>query len=176
MSGRLRLTWPAALAVALLAEAGAAHAMDAETLKLMVGELALPSITFQLGISMTVSETALVGLGDPVEALKTADQRIAQDANDAEAHLRRGMALEVLGRPGSEEAYARAAYLYRQAMDVRPDDVPARVGWAKAKMQLEAWDDARDQLQLVAALESAVRLADGAREADARALLARLAR
>jgi len=150
MQNRLRRGLPVALAVFLAAGTGAAHAADQDTLKLIVGELPLPSITFQLGISMTVSQTALVGLGDPIAALKAADEGIAQNPGDAGAHLRRGMGLEVLGRPGREEEYARAVYLYKQALDARADDLAARIGWTRAKVQLDAWDDARPVIKALA--------------------------
>jgi len=150
MQNRLRRALPVALAAVLAAGTGAARAADQDMLKLIVGELPLPPITFQLGISMAVGQTALVGLGDPIAALKAADGRIAQNPNDADPHLRRGMALEVLDRPGREEEYARAAYLYQQAMDARADDVDARIGWARAKAQLNAWDEVRPAIRALA--------------------------
>jgi len=64
--------------------------------------------------------------------------------------------------------------LLRQAMLLAPDSVVAQIELARG---LAAnGDRARAESEAAAALESAVRLADGAREADARALIARLAR
>jgi hypothetical protein len=64
--------------------------------------------------------------------------------------------------------------LLRQAMVLAPDSAVAHLELARG---LAAnGDRARAESEAAAALESAMRLADGAREADARALLARLAR
>jgi hypothetical protein len=64
--------------------------------------------------------------------------------------------------------------LLRQAMLLAPDSVLAQLELARG---LAAnGDRARAESEAAAALESAVRLADGAREADARALIERLAR
>jgi hypothetical protein len=64
--------------------------------------------------------------------------------------------------------------LLRRAIALAPDSVVARLELARG---LAAnGDRARAESEAAAALVSAVRLADGVREADARALLARLAR
>jgi tetratricopeptide (TPR) repeat protein len=50
----------------------------------------------------------LANLGQPAEALPYLDRAVALDPNFGHAHLRRGLALEALSRPGAEQAYQQA--------------------------------------------------------------------
>jgi tetratricopeptide (TPR) repeat protein len=113
----------------------AAFSLDIESLKLIVAELPYPSLNFALGVTFSIRQTGLLGLGDPVEALQVADEQLAAGLDNPAAHLRRGMALEALGRDGFHDEYARAVELWQATADRDPEDADARLGLAKALVQ-----------------------------------------
>jgi len=125
-------------------------AIDMESLKLVAGQLPFPSLNFELGVKFSVRQTALLGLGDPMQALQAAEQQIAADPDDPTAHLQRGMALEALSREGFEDEYARAVELLKPLREADPDDVDIQVDLARAQVQAEAFDEAAPSVKELA--------------------------
>lgn len=138
---------PVSLIGASLLIQSAALSLDTESLKLVVSELPYPSLSFDLGVTFSVRQTALIGLGDPVQALKTADEQIAAQPDDPAAHLRRGMALEALGRDDFRDEYSRAEELYQVTAEKNPQDGDAQLGRAKALLQLGELEQVAPLLQ-----------------------------
>jgi len=66
------------------------------------------------------------------EAAEILKRAIAQDPNNAEAHLRLGMAYAALERkPEAEESYKKAIELYKKRVQADPKDAEAFSIWAR---------------------------------------------
>ena len=127
----------------LLLAAPSALALDVGSLKLIVAELSYPLLNFTFGVNMTQRDFGAM-LPERATALRAAaEARLAENPDDAQAHLDRGLALKVLEETDAAAEFARAAELWRPTVEAQPGNTEAKLGLARALTEKGDWEAAQ---------------------------------